>query len=487
MSSYELPEFTPEEPIKYDLRMSKIIVNLGRRTSKALKKILQDGENVSWAERDMFRKTMEGWQAYLVENFRLKQVGRIKMLPVGPGRTEVPSSFAMQIYWEVCRMKVIVHKEDLPKMVEWKLADRPELKAMLKKAGEVVEDDDIGILLYTQEEIKAVIFNLMEIIDTIPYLESFREFFDLVELKCATFFCQTMPGTIINDETFRTIVGRRDPDGTQAMVDDDDDDDDEGLNRCTFNRLFWMFCTNYVTRIRRRFHYESLFPVANLDRSPLSYIPDGSIERLKKWCSNLADGLADNFDERYKDSCRKAYNFPGDSEWFVFRYHHMSKTVEAQVRKLRTKTAVEFFAHGNVSKETALAHTDTSGSSRMFVLDIIDRYFRIFKQLKWRDGYVIDNGSIEESFEKISTSHEPFLIQVFSSYWVYLGGKKGKVLIVDDIYAAICLWFVCVRKTRSAAKLPADTLLGGINIADVANRILSPKEDENQGLFTIPL
>jgi hypothetical protein len=482
--------------------MSKVITKMGRRTSKALKKILQDGENISWAERDMFRDTMDAWQAYLVENFRLKEVGKINMLPVGPDRTQVPSSFAMQIYWEICRMKVIVHKEDLPNMVEWTLADRPELKILLKKAGEVVADDEIGILLYTQEEIKAVIFNLVEVLNTIPYLASFREFFDLVELKCATFFCQTMPGTIVNDETFRTIVGKRvDPNATKkrkinetsinSMLEDDEDeeeeDDDESLNRCTFNRLFWVFCTNYVTQIRRRFHYESLFPVANLDRSPLSYIPDGSIERLKMWCHNLADGLADNFDERYKDSCRQAYNFPGDAEWFFFRYPHMSKTVEAQVKKLRAKTAVEFFAQANVSRGSALARTHASYPSILFVLDLLDRYFRIFKQLKWRDGYVIENGSVEDCFEKLSTSHEPFLVQVFSSYWVYLGGRKGKILIVNDIYAAICLWLVCVRKTRTSAKLPPDTLLGGIDISDVANRILSPKEEEERGLFTIPL
>lgn len=493
MSGFNLPKKHPQEPLEqYQMKVMKKIRSMGGKTTRALKKVLTDGEVLGINERDVFRRTLDRWEAYLVENYRY--LGRLSMWPVGPDGTEVYHSIAMSLYWEISRMRVLIHKDDFPHLVEWKLSDHEHLVESLGSAGRVV-DGDIGVMMYTQEEIRTTIFNLVEVINMIPYTEHFKEFVNLIDLKCSTFLCQTMSGTIINDQKFRMVQDMRPGSKPikKKIVHEDENGDymeeivdewSESDKRCLFNRDFWIFCTIYMTKIRRRFYYQSMIPQMDLQRPTLSYLPDQAIDRLKDWCTKLAVGLADNFDDRYKANCRQGYNFDGDKQWYDYKFPMSSRTVEAQVRKLRPETAVSFFSEDNVSRRSVINMTNQSYSACIFIIDLVDRYFRIYKDLNWRDGYVIFNEDIEESFDKLTTSKEPFLVQVFSSFWVYLGGK---VLVADSIYAAICLWFLCVRKTRSGLGLPADTLLGNCNIGDVINRVLSPQDKEEEGIVTVAI
>lgn len=493
MSGLKLPIKGDQEPlIVYQMRVLKKVKTMGGKTTRALKRILNEGEKLDRRELVIFKKSLVGWESYLIENYN--HLGELNEWPVGPDGKEVYHSIAMSIYWEISRMRVLIHKEDFSDLVEWKLSNHQHLMEHLGKAGRIVKED-IGVMMFTQDEIKATIFNLVEVIDMIPYTDHLREFVDIVDLKCSTFLCQTMSGTIVNDERFRTVQDMRPgakPILRKVVTENESGEFEENMvkeweekdKRCLFNRDFWIFCTIYVTKLRRRFYYQSMIPEMKLERPTSSYITKEAVERVKSWCFDLAMGLADNFDDIYKSNCRQGYNFDGDKQWYYYKYPMASKTLEAQVRKLRPDIGVHFFEESNVSRRSAINMTNQSYSSRLFVIDLIDRYFRIYKNINWKDGYVIFNSDIEDSFEKLTTSKEPFLIQMFSSFWIYLGGE---VLVVDSIYSGICLWLLCIRKSRRIAGQSPDTLFGNCNISELIDKILIGRKKEEPGVLSVKL
>ena len=519
MSGYSLPHYSGKnaDMVRYYRVLTTKLKKMGRKTTRVMKMILEENGNISREERGVFIRVKREWQAYMIETYHF--LGELKVMPFGKGGDEVYHSWTLQLFIEVTRIHVILNKTDLPELSRWRISDHPELKEALGDVGNVVEDENIGVLLYNLDEIKETIFRLIGIIDQIPYSKALREFVDLIELKCGTFFCQTMPGLIVNNPSFRIVIGSRkklpplpriiqayndtkkryenelemikesgydisskeadilsllEPKVQEAII--KRKELEERNTRATINRKFLIFCTIYLTKIRRRLYYQSMIPkrVIGGGRSVESLIPEGALERLKEWCGKLAEGLADNFAERFSANCREAYSFPGDKQWYNFRYPRMSKTIEAQVKQLRPETARAFFAENNVSAENALERADKSVAARFFVIDLIDRWFMIYRDLRWRDGYVVKNEDIESQFDKLSKSKDPFIVQVFSTFWIWLGAK---VLVVDDIYSAICLWLVCVRKSRRSAGLPKDTLFGNIYIGDIIDKILKPKEE----------
>ena len=202
MSGFILPTRGDQEPIElFKAKLAKIVRNMGRKTTRALINILNKNEELQVAECSVFAETLENWEAYLIENNN--HLGKLELCPVGPNGSEVYHSLGMTLYWEISRMKVLVNRARFPELVKWKLSDHEHLKVGLGKAALVVDDDSVSVMTYTQNEIVSIVYNLVEVIDMIPYTEHLREFIDLIDIKCSTFLCQTMSGTIIDDETFR--------------------------------------------------------------------------------------------------------------------------------------------------------------------------------------------------------------------------------------------------------------------------------------------
>ena len=110
-------------------------------------------------------------------------------------------------------------------------------------------------------------------------------------------------------------------------------------------------------------------------------------------------------------------------------------------------------------------------------MSLFDRFMSTYKGSNWMDGYVIRNGYLDEdeTYDKWNITREPFLVTVWNGFWLLL---DRKMLPINNVYVAICMWLMTVRRTRVNSGLPPDCLSDNTYIGDFIDSIIYGKGPE---------
>lgn len=333
---------------------------------------------------------------------------------------------------------------------------------------------DTPVIKMRQSQARHLLQFLTERMKIVPYHEDVRELFHVLELKMAMFYCSTMPGMQLDEVKYRSDLStERDKAEMARRTDLDTIEvrkeyaeavkkaaaeqpalapvDERG--RYTVNRDFWFFSACYWHPIQRALYMVEMFPRMQLERGdrPESYLKPGAVDRMSAWCMRMAKQQGDNFQDRLEDTANEALRHEGDTEWFNYRHPGEANNPDVILRLVRGEPYYDdYHTQLNLSPEAVLSQVDVNWLSSCFVIRLFDRYMDTNRQTKWRDGYVIENCWIEDDdvYEKWTSTKEPMLVNIFSNYWLLL---DCKVLPINNVYVALCLWMLMLRKTRAQA------------------------------------
>jgi hypothetical protein len=166
----------------------------------------------------------------------------------------------------------------------------------------------------------------------VPYHDDMRHLFELLELKTATFYCQTMPAAQLDEPAFRTdLSAERDKANKERRADMEQHPVREEYadimretaraqpdlapvaerGRFTVNRDFWIFCASYWYPIKRALYLIDMFPRMQLERMDRveTYLPDGAVARMEAWCRRMAAQQGDNFQDRLEEAADEGIVF----------------------------------------------------------------------------------------------------------------------------------------------------------------------------------
>lgn len=279
------------------------------------------------------------------------------------------------------------------------------------------------IMMYRQQDVMDTLLMLSEKIDQLPYaaVPEVRRVLDVLYTRNSVFLCETSTEEILNVNGMRTSVP------------------DLGL---VPSRHYLTFCTIYFHAIQRR-----LFYLDNIKHGPRRNIDASVIERVRQWIVDLVDGLGpEGFEDCYSKACEEAYNFPGDREWFRYRYPDLPAQTGAILDCFRKDHAKRYFTEYRVSKESVLGAVNqtshTGHTARIFILNAIDQYMKTQFGVPWRDGLVIDNNALEGAQIKLFRSKAPYFLQLFSRYWVY---DRAVIYPCDSIYESLANWLYIIK------------------------------------------
>jgi len=214
------------------------------------------------------------------------------------------------------------------------------------------------------------------------------------------------------------------------------------------NRHYLTFCSIYFHAIQRRIFYFDKVRKEKID------VDKAMVKRVEEWISDVVDSLGnEGFEDCYAKACEEAYNFPGDREWFKYRYPNLPAQTGPILDCFRKKYSERYYMDYRASKESVLGVIDQASHSghaaRIFVLNAIDQYMKTQFSIPWRDGLVIDNVSLEGSQIKLYRNKAPYLFQVFSRHWVY---DRASVYPCDSIYESLAIWMYLLKyRYRSCA------------------------------------
>jgi hypothetical protein len=215
------------------------------------------------------------------------------------------------------------------------------------------------------------------------------------------------------------------------------------------NRDYFTFTTIYFHSIQRRIFYNDLF-IQHTDKKPV--LPEGAILRCREWveqvlCGNLEDEV---FEKIYAESCDEAYVFPGDYEWYIYRYPDLPNHQIAPILEcFRKEYAKKYFSEYRISLQTILAsinaNSHTGHCARLFLINLIDAYMKNNLDFKWKDIVIISNEMLEGATEEIirDEGETPYLVQTFSRYCLY---NDSGVYICDDFYETLTYWFFIIKE-----------------------------------------
>jgi len=158
---------------------------------------------------------------------------------------------------------------------------------------------------------------------------------------------------------------------------------------------------------------------------------------------------SENFEEDYAKACEEGYSFPGDLEWFRFRFTDIPPQTGPMLDCFRKDLAKQFYTNYRVSQEVVMSAAQQSShsghASRIFIFNLFDQYMRIHYKIPWKDAVLITNSALSKSENEkklFSKKSAPLLVQVFSKFWVYY---DKKVYMTDDIYEAISYWMYLLK------------------------------------------
>ena len=357
---------------------------------------------------------------------------------VEPLNFEIRSSVSMNIFMELCMSHYKIIKEQIEmeeKEIGGLFKPQPQnffLQTMQNSTSNFAEgfhhhklDWDLPILKYTKQDLQFALLMLTEKLDQLPF-EAFNETKKVLELLYTRF----------------------------SMM----------MQQEKLDRDFCTFCSIYFHAIQRRLFYtETVHKTFYLD------FPEGSLERCKNWiekelCGTLPEEL---FEEFYDKACERAYWFPGDLEWFKYKYPDEPSHLVAPILDcFRMDLSKKYLSEHRISLETVLSaidfNTHTGHCARIFIMLIIDNYFKNVLHFKWFDIVTIDNEMVEKADQMLlreEIGDFRYIVQFFSRFCVY---HKSSIYVTDKFYETFVIWLILSNKTKTFEKLYLKIIKGEI-------------------------
>lgn len=271
-----------------------------------------------------------------------------------------------------------------------------------------LETEKLAIMMYKQSDVIKLLLHLTQMIDYVES-ESFDELefiVNLLQTRNGIFFCQEIEN-----------------DAKMTMEE------------------YATFCTIYFNALYRRMFYYRLVPKGG-------EIDCGAIKFSSWFEQNVMSALgSEGFEDLYAKACEECYHFPGDTDWFKFRYPELPVQTGPILDSLRKEMAKKYYTDYRISKESALGvynqSTHAGQCSRIFILNAIDHYMKIHFNIPWRDGIVIKNDGIEGSKRKLMRKGTPYIVQMYSRFAVY---DDSKIYTSNDIYKVFGYWCKLVKE-----------------------------------------
>lgn len=282
------------------------------------------------------------------------------------------------------------------------------------------------IMMYTQQDVMNALLMLSEKLDQFSKdaLSELQHVLKILYTRNSVFLCEESTPDILNVPNMTTTTK------TEGFL--------------IPNRDYLTFCSIYFHAIQRRIFY-----FAQVKQLPPPDAIDAAMEeRVKRWVASLVDALGkEGFEDCYAKACEESYNFPGDLEWFKYRYPNLPAQTGPILDCFRKKYAERYYMDYRASKESVLGVVDQDSHSghaaRIFVLNAVDQYMKTQFSIPWRDGLVIDNAALEGNQVKLYRSRAPYFLQVFSRHWVY---DRAAVYPSDRMYQSLAIWMYLLKE-----------------------------------------
>jgi len=322
---------------------------------------------------------------------------------------------------------------DISALLEEKEDPDEQVEAMKKQVRELWAKP---IMQYTQSEVEILVLFLTQQLNDINTregnqgVEEYRKVFIILWLRIGQFFMEFHSEKVLDDHKMR-----------HGPVDTGNPDD---ILTCAPNQRFIGFCFFYMGELVRRFFYYDMLCKNSMRNLPSAAVISSMRERCKLWVKRITESLADDaFDDIYQNNLPTAYAFVGDDGWYKFSESAVHSR-GACIAKFRPHLHKRFFSEAQVTPQSVLSTTKDSYVSRLFVLRSINEHLKIqIPRLRFTNAAVIMNDGIEQSCYALQNNKLPLLLQVFSSFWAYDGGR---VYVCDDIYEAVAVWFWILHK-----------------------------------------
>jgi hypothetical protein len=336
---------------------------------------------------------------------------------------ETHTSFSMHIFVELSRTHFIL---EYPRIAR----EREQLKALMGAIPENPQDYDLlydpnqqqkPIMSYPQSVIMSSLQEIsmeIKVGGTIVGDNSTKRLLNLLYLRNSALLCSSSSINSLDLDQFREI------DGDYYVP----------------SKEYIMYTCIYFQAIFHRYFYLNEF-----ETEPITI----DWQSTKSWIETqiFPYMIGDSFGKFYEQACLEAYNFPGDEAWFKYRYPNELPYRGTIVNCIRPALSIRYTSEYRISFEVVkdtVNHFDLQGAcSRNFLLLAIDQYMWSKFQLHWMDAICIDHEILEPSQEKLFGDRVPYLLEVFSLYYLYY---KGKVYQSENIYQIIALWIDIVKR-----------------------------------------
>lgn len=384
-------------------------------------------ENLDNVPRDRLKLLFDAWYESFIADYTSwstmrRYTDEIRWTYAGTIFAEMSRTYFVLEYPAICAETAEMARvgKECPELrIRWTLGER-----LADMAGPVLQSGvnwTRPIMMFTQKEIMAALLMLTEKLDQanhacIPDIErAVRVLF----LRNSVFFCEESDTSILDAPNFVH-------------------------NGCMPNRDYYMFSAMYFNAVQRRVFY---WEAANKEK--IAAIDAASTLRCKRWVEDEVCALdAETFDEVYQKSYDEAFCFPGDAEWFRYRYPRQKAYPGSLVDCFRKEFSAKYDAQYRVSLEAVMAAVGQSSHSghcaHLFVLNCLDQYLRNHYSLPaWRDGLVLKNEDMEGATAELMRGEAPYLVQLFSRYCVYF---EDTFYYSDCIYETLAFWLTCVHR-----------------------------------------
>lgn len=282
---------------------------------------------------------------------------------------------------------------------------------------------------YTQKEIIMAINYLIYQLNNIPIkeeecaLEETRLYFNAVWSRNSLFFCEAMTGEHLNEESMREKIQEEEPTYFRP------------------NDLYHAFCSVYFGIIIRRFYYHDILSLNELHlQEEEEHITQAS-KKCKEWFLNsvIKKMPEEAIMDLYWDTCDAVYSLPGDETFFTYKYPRKVRSTGAFLQWMRPAVSKQFHGERNLSFASIIASADKTYISRVFVINVLDKFLKIqHPNCHWKDAVIVQNSGIELSKHRLMSNKCPLLVQTFSSFCPY---DRGCIYKCDSIYVTIVIWF----------------------------------------------
>lgn len=362
-------------------------------------------------------------------------------------------SMAMHIFVELCRTHFyLVHPQivkDRERIVnpEEEDEDFNIVSFSMKhcKSDFWYLDDPRPILVYSQSEIMDLILLLSRRILEMPHddvaIQDFEYIFHCLYTRNSILFCETCTAETIDVLEMQTPI---------------EDDDEMQTKLYTINRDYIMFCTILFNAVMRRQYYYRILKGLH------SAVENGDGDLIRQRVSNeVVPALGiEGFEDLYASVCDKCFEFPGDIEWFRYKYPERNPDRGPVLDCLRPEQAKLYFSSYRITPEPVISaagtperRDHTARVARTFVLYAIDQWLRASANVFWLNAVMIDNEDIETSQLKIYREVCPCLLQVLGDYWVY---SKGRLYPSNDVFYSVYLWFNLLKTQHNSTLIGTD-------------------------------